>query len=134
MCKDFFSSSGGGGEVDKVVCDNKQTCWLPLAREHSHTCFAWHMSWTWWCSSFWLGTLASRMSCGRSACVGTLGGYTQQLFAWLNLSGNHLICDTPTCWNITLAMLQWLHQDQWNVNEFLCKYGMITGSGKLGTF
>ncbi|PIO23281.1 hypothetical protein AB205_0186950, partial [Aquarana catesbeiana] len=58
--------------------------------------------------------------------------------AWLadlqkecNLPKNRLICDMPTRWNSTLAMLQWLRTQQRVINEYLCEYGTRTGSGEL---
>ena len=51
-----------------------------------------------------------------------------------NLPKNRLICDMPTRWNSTLAMLQRLHTQQRAINEYLCQYGSRTGSGELGFF
>ena len=51
-----------------------------------------------------------------------------------NLPKNRLICDMPTRWNSTLAMLQWLHTQQRAINEYLCQCGSRTGSGELGFF
>ena len=51
-----------------------------------------------------------------------------------NLPKNRLICDMPTRWNSTLAMLQRLHTQQRAINEYLCDYGTRTGSGELGFF
>ena len=45
------------------------------------------------------------------------------------LPKNRLICDMPTRWNSTLAMLQ-----RKAINEYLCQYGSRTGSGELGFF
>lgn len=36
------------------------------------------------------------------------------------LPENHLICNIPMCWSLTLAMLNWLQQ--WAFNMCLCKY------------
>uniref|UniRef100_A0A8C5W861 HAT C-terminal dimerisation domain-containing protein n=1 Tax=Leptobrachium leishanense TaxID=445787 RepID=A0A8C5W861_9ANUR len=49
-----------------------------------------------------------------------------------HLPTNRLICDMPTRWNSTLAMLQHLHKQQRAINEYLCEYGTRTGSGQLG--
>uniref|UniRef100_A0A8C5QZ76 HAT C-terminal dimerisation domain-containing protein n=1 Tax=Leptobrachium leishanense TaxID=445787 RepID=A0A8C5QZ76_9ANUR len=49
-----------------------------------------------------------------------------------HLPTNRLICDMPTRWNSTLAMLQRLHKQQRAINEYLCEYGTRTGSGQLG--
>lgn len=51
-----------------------------------------------------------------------------------NLPKNRLICDMPTRWNSTLAMLQRLHTQQRAINEYLCDYGTRTGSGELVFF
>ncbi|XP_077321726.1 zinc finger BED domain-containing protein 6-like isoform X1 [Lithobates pipiens] len=51
-----------------------------------------------------------------------------------HLPVNRLICDMPTRWNSTLAMLQQLHMQQRAINEYLCEYGTRTGSGQLGLF
>uniref|UniRef100_A0A8C5LXF4 BED-type domain-containing protein n=1 Tax=Leptobrachium leishanense TaxID=445787 RepID=A0A8C5LXF4_9ANUR len=51
-----------------------------------------------------------------------------------HLPTNRLICDMPTRWNSTLAMLQRLHKQQRAINEYLCEYGTRTGSGQLGFF
>uniref|UniRef100_A0A8C5MP71 HAT C-terminal dimerisation domain-containing protein n=1 Tax=Leptobrachium leishanense TaxID=445787 RepID=A0A8C5MP71_9ANUR len=51
-----------------------------------------------------------------------------------HLPTNHLICDMPTRWNSTLAMLQHLHKQQRVINEYLCEYGTRTGSGQLVFF
>uniref|UniRef100_A0A8C5M377 BED-type domain-containing protein n=1 Tax=Leptobrachium leishanense TaxID=445787 RepID=A0A8C5M377_9ANUR len=48
-----------------------------------------------------------------------------------HLPTNRLICDMPTRWNSTLAMLQRLHKQQRAINEYLCEYGTRTGSGQL---
>uniref|UniRef100_A0A8C5PDM3 BED-type domain-containing protein n=1 Tax=Leptobrachium leishanense TaxID=445787 RepID=A0A8C5PDM3_9ANUR len=48
-----------------------------------------------------------------------------------HLPTNRLICDMPTRWNSTLAMLQCLHKQQRVINEYLCEYGTRTGSGQL---
>uniref|UniRef100_A0A8C5LV92 BED-type domain-containing protein n=1 Tax=Leptobrachium leishanense TaxID=445787 RepID=A0A8C5LV92_9ANUR len=47
-----------------------------------------------------------------------------------HLPTNRLICDMPTRWNSTLAMLQRLHKQQRVINEYLCEYGTRTGSGQ----
>uniref|UniRef100_A0A8C5QL81 BED-type domain-containing protein n=1 Tax=Leptobrachium leishanense TaxID=445787 RepID=A0A8C5QL81_9ANUR len=49
-----------------------------------------------------------------------------------HLPTNRLMCDMPTRWNSTLAMLQRLHKQQRAINEYLCEYGTRTGSGQLG--
>uniref|UniRef100_A0A8C5W749 BED-type domain-containing protein n=1 Tax=Leptobrachium leishanense TaxID=445787 RepID=A0A8C5W749_9ANUR len=49
-----------------------------------------------------------------------------------HLPTNRLICDMPTRWNSTLAMLQHLRKQQRAINEYLCEYGTRTGSGQLG--
>uniref|UniRef100_A0A8C5MLY9 BED-type domain-containing protein n=1 Tax=Leptobrachium leishanense TaxID=445787 RepID=A0A8C5MLY9_9ANUR len=51
-----------------------------------------------------------------------------------HLPTNRLICDMPTRWNSTLAMLQRLHKQQRAINEYLCEYGTRTGSGQLVFF
>ena len=51
-----------------------------------------------------------------------------------NLPKNRLMCDMPTGWNSTLAMLQRLHMQQRAINEYLCDYGTRTGSGELVFF
>uniref|UniRef100_A0A8C5MBG2 Uncharacterized protein n=1 Tax=Leptobrachium leishanense TaxID=445787 RepID=A0A8C5MBG2_9ANUR len=48
-----------------------------------------------------------------------------------HLPTNRLICDMPTRWNSTLAVLQRLHKQQRTINEYLCEYGTRTGSGQL---
>uniref|UniRef100_A0A8C5LUH2 HAT C-terminal dimerisation domain-containing protein n=1 Tax=Leptobrachium leishanense TaxID=445787 RepID=A0A8C5LUH2_9ANUR len=49
-----------------------------------------------------------------------------------HLPTNCLICDMPTRWNSTLAMLQRLHKQQRAINDYLYEYGTRTGSGQLG--
>lgn len=46
----------------------------------------------------------------------------------------HLICDLPTRWNVTLAMLQWLHKHQRAIKKYLYEYDMKKGWGELGLF
>ena len=51
-----------------------------------------------------------------------------------HLPVHRLICDMPTRWNSTLAMLQRLYTQQRALNEYLCEYGTSTGSAHLGFF
>ncbi|XP_068113518.1 zinc finger BED domain-containing protein 6-like [Hyperolius riggenbachi] len=51
-----------------------------------------------------------------------------------NLPAKRLICDDPTRWNSTLAMLQRLHQQQRAINDYLYEYETRTVSGDLGFF
>lgn len=58
------------------MCDSSTNLLSALLQERfTH---ALHIYSIWWCSGYWLGTLASLMFCGRpEECGATLGNYTQ---------------------------------------------------------
>lgn len=67
------------------------------------------------------------LSFGREVYTPSLPGTFLNLVVQWCLVNYHLICDMPMCWNSIMVMRQWLHLQQWAVNEYLCAYGTRMG-------
>ena len=70
----------------------------------------------------------------RKVCVHFQRSYNasarlEDLQSEYNLPKNRLICDMPTRWNSTWAMLQRVHMQQRAINEYPCQYAAGQGQG-----